>query len=113
MVYQVDEATPHVILAAFLAKYHSASSLDSTQPEWSPSCHCFPSGERTLKSCQRPVKMKLPRAARRERWWPPTERSVILSGTGFRQENTVWIGSHRIRVASNQRENLHSLSHST
>jgi hypothetical protein len=34
---------------------------------------------------------------------------MIMSGTGFRQENTVWIGSHRIQVASNDGENLQFL----
>jgi hypothetical protein len=34
---------------------------------------------------------------------------MIISGTGFRQEDTVWIGSHRIQVASNDGENLQFL----
>ena len=34
---------------------------------------------------------------------------MMMTGTGFRQENTVWIGSHEIQVASKDGENLQFL----
>lgn len=43
------------------------------------------------------------------RFAPPAGGPVIITGTGFRQENTVWIGSHRIQVASSDGENLQFL----
>jgi hypothetical protein len=43
------------------------------------------------------------------RFAPPAGGPMIMTGTGFRQENTVWIGSHRIQVASNDGENLQFL----
>jgi photosystem II stability/assembly factor-like uncharacterized protein len=40
------------------------------------------------------------------RFRPPVGGPMIITGTGFRRENTVWLGSHAIPVASNDGENL-------
>jgi len=50
-----------------------------------------------------------PNGGGRFRFAPPAGGPMIMTGTGFRQENTVWIGSHRIQVASNDGENLQFL----
>lgn len=50
-----------------------------------------------------------PNGGQQLRFAPPAGGPMMMTGTGFRQENTVWIGSHEIQVASKDGENLQFL----